>query len=106
MDTLTGIGVTPELLSDAAAAIAETLDIVDVPSVPAIGGDSATYGHAGLGTAVAGFGEAVRVASGLLADAAEGAVTGLRADARSYTARERETLGTLLGARSGREAGR
>ena len=86
-----GLGVTPELLSGAAAAIDAAVRGSEVggPPTPAGGAD---YGHPGVTEAVALFGSAVGEATHALVAGAERASTGLRAGAGAYLAQEAAAL--------------
>jgi hypothetical protein len=92
-----GYAVTPDALAGAAAAILSTLGdgSLALPPMP-VGG--AAYGHPGLSAAVADFGNAVGVASGVLVEQAQDASVGLRAGAAAYAQQEQHSAATLAGA--------
>jgi hypothetical protein len=88
---VSGLGVTPGMLSGAAAEIEAVLrgSGVAAAAMPAGG---AGYGHAGVSDAVARFGSVVGAATESLMAGAEAASTGLRAGASAYLAQEQAAL--------------
>ena len=89
--------VTPETLTGAASTILAVVGDGSVASPPSVAGAGA-YGHPGLSAAVADFGTAVDVASGVLFKQAQDASAGLRAGAAAYAQQEQHSAETLAGA--------
>lgn len=96
----TGLGVTPEQLTGAAAAIDAAVRGGEVAAVPTPAGGP-DYGHPGAAEAVARFGAALRQATVMLQAGAEGAATGLRAGASAYLAQEQAALRAVGGTAGG-----
>lgn len=92
-----GYAVTPETLAGAASTILAVVGDGSVASPPSVAGAGA-YGHPGLSAAVADFGTAVGVASGVLVEQAQAASVGLRAGAAAYAQHEQHSAATLAGA--------
>lgn len=96
----TGLGVTPEQLTGAAAAIDAAVRGGEVAAVPTPAGGP-DYGHPGTAEAVVRFGVALREATSMLRAGAEGAATGLRAGASAYLAQEQAALRAVSGPHGG-----
>jgi hypothetical protein len=90
-----GFLVTPEQLAEAAATITAALGDGAVGRPPSISGGGAC-GHEELAAALAEFGSAVQLASGVLVRRAEEACAGLRAGAQAYARHERRNAEALV----------